>query len=104
MSWLRLPSSMGRALAARPIYECRSEAFESNVRRGFLASTAGAGILAVRRGGAERENACRGKDRTPRDSIHELIEYTASHVPHLNADAFSSRSQSDVTFIDGQRA
>jgi len=74
---------MGGALAAQAIHECRSEAFESNVRRGFLASTADVGILAVRRGGAEREKAYRGKDRTPRDSIHELIEYIASHVPRL---------------------
>jgi hypothetical protein len=50
---------------------------------GLLSSTAGVGVLAVRRGGAEREKASREKDRTPRDSIHELIEYLASHVPHL---------------------
>ena len=42
---------------------------------GLLASTAGVGVLAVRRGGAEREEAGRGKVRTPRDGIHELLEY-----------------------------
>lgn len=41
----------------------------------LLASTAGVGVLAVRRGGAEREEAGRGKVRTPRDGTHELLEY-----------------------------
>ena len=56
---------------------------------GLLSSTAGAGVLLVRRGGGEREKAGWKKGRTPRDSIHELIEYVASHVPHLKGHVSS---------------
>jgi hypothetical protein len=48
----------------------------------LLASTAGVGVLAIRRGGAEREKPFRGTGRTPRTGIHACPEYLASHVPH----------------------
>jgi hypothetical protein len=43
------------ATLARIIHECRRETFETEARRGLLASKADAGVRAVRRGGRTRK-------------------------------------------------
>src|SRR6266849_696275 len=74
MTALHLRKSTG-AMSIRPqlvriIHECRREAFETEARRGFLASKADGGVHAVRRGG-EREKPRRARGSDDVAGIHE---------------------------------